>query len=154
LAAPGLPEGVPAPEFRIFTPETLSQFKLFTSQQVEEMAKIIEQGVQAALARYSIYTQAKPFSNYDIELVALTANVAARLDTESGRMADQRRVLLIVNPNATNILWVGKGSGIGLAQGIPVNVNAGTYAVSIEGAHNQHWGIIAADQNIPVITYW
>ena len=154
LYAPGVPEGAARSAFQFFTPKDVEKFKAFTPEQAEELARIIERGLQSAFDRFSLYTQAKPFDDYNIAVVPCAANVATRLDGPAvAQGMPSRRALLIINTNvvAANVLHVGKAN-IAIGAGIPVLANFGSYLSSVH-ERNPHYGIIAANTNIVVVWY-
>jgi len=157
MLAHGVPESAERPSGLIFSPKDLETrlkaLRTYTPEQAEDMITVVSSAIQVALDRFSVFVQSKTFQNWDIQLVALAANVASRLDLNADIVAEHRRAVMFVNPNATNILWVGK-SNVVIAGGVPVAAGGGTYQVSIEGARVQHYGIIAANETIPVITFW
>lgn len=153
--APGVPEGAALSAFQFFTPEDAEKFKVFTPDQANELAKIVEKALQAAFDRFSIYTQAKPFDDYSIGVVTCAANVVTRLDGEAvSQGMPSRRALLVINPNAVaaNVLWINRNSNFAIGQGIPVVASNGSYLVSIN-ERAAHWGLIAAQTNIAVVWY-
>lgn len=152
---PGVPEGAALPAFQFFTQEDAEKLKAFTPDQANELARIIEKGLQSAFDRYSIYTQAKPFDDYNIGIVTCGAGVVTRLDGPAvAQGMPSRRALLIINPNvvAANVLWINRSSNFVATQGIPVPANNASYLVSIH-ERAAHWGLIAAQTNVVVVWY-
>lgn len=152
---PGVPEGAALPAFQFFTPEDAQKLQAMTPAQANDLARIIEKALQSAFDRFSLYTQAKPFDDYQVAIVPCGAGVITRLDGEAVSMGmPGRRALMIINPAAAaaNVLWVNRNSNFVATQGIPVVANNGTYLVSIH-ERAQHYGLIAALTNIVVVWY-
>ena len=151
LHAPGVPEGALKPAAQFVSPDWKDKLKHFTPAQADEIGQIIVESMHQAFDRFSLYTQSKPFDNYDVITVPILANTRIRLD-RFGQYGEQgRRALMIINPDAANVLWVGK-SNVNLLQGIPVVANNGTYLVSVH-ERAEHWGIIAGAGTIVVVWY-
>jgi hypothetical protein len=155
---PGIPEGVLPGIAQIASPEeevkVQALAKYFKPEMVEGVRALIRVSLQEAFDRYSIYTQAKPFDDYNIAVVPCAANTVTRLDGEAVSQGQtSRRALLIVNTNvvAANVLWIGK-SNIAIGLGAPCVSNNGTYLVSIN-ERAPHYGIIAAQTNVVVLWY-
>jgi len=151
ISAPGIPEGVPLPSFQFFSPDEMQMLQTIPPQQAEEFATVIAKAIQRSLNRFSIYTQSKPFDNYDVQITTCPANTATRLDRFAKQGQIARRALMFVNPNAADVLWIGK-SNVGIAQGIPVAATNGTYLAGIH-ERAEHWGIIATQTNVVTIWY-
>jgi hypothetical protein len=153
MHALGMPESAGVPAFQFFTPEDLKDLKSLTPEAAEDYVRIIDKAIKSAFDRYSIYTQAKPFDNYDLNMVPLLAGVPARLDAFAQRGQIGRRALLICNTSgvAANVLWVGKAN-IAVGLGLPCVANNGTVLISVH-ERAEHWGVCAAGINVVVVWY-
>lgn len=152
--APGVPEGAALPAFQFFTPEDAQKLEALTAGQANDLARIIEKALQSAFDRFSLYTQAKPFDDYNIGIVTCQAGVVTRLDGEAVSMGmNSRRALLIINPAAAaaNVLWIGK-SNVTVGNGIPTVANNGSTLISIH-ERAPFYGVIAAQTNIVVVWF-
>lgn len=146
-----LPSGAPM-SHRPGAPAMLKPaFQFYTPQQAGDAQAIIEAAIQQSLDHYSVYTQAKTFTDYDIAVINIAANTPTRLDTFGERGQNTRRALLIINNSATNVLFVGK-SNVGINQGIPIPANFGTYLVSMR-AEAPHFGYCAVQTTATVVWY-
>ena len=156
--APGIPEGVMPGIADIASPEeevkVQALTKYFKPEMIEGIRALIRVSLQEAFDRYSIYTQAKPFDDYNIATVLCPANVVTRLDCAAiaGGMTS-RRALLIINTAAVaaNILYVNRSDNFAIPNGIQVAAVGGSYLVSIH-ERGPHFGLIAVQT--PVVVVW
>lgn len=141
INVPGAPAMVP-PAMTIISPE-LS----------ETLGDIIAGAIKSGFDRFSIYTQSKPFDNYDV-IMALAPIAPAQpiLLDALGDAIRGRRAYVIQNTDAANNLWVNKTNTVAVNNGFIVPPNGGTYEVSLH-ERNHHWAIAAVAQ-IVVATIW
>jgi len=157
--SPGIPEGVMPGLASVASPEEENKLralaKHFNPEIVEGVRALIRIALQESLDRYSVYTQAKPFDDYNIATVICPANVVTRLDgaAVAGGMTS-RRALMLINTSAVaaNILYVNRRDVFAIPNGISVAANGGSYLVSIN-ERAPHFGLIAAQTTIVVVWY-
>ena len=117
LKAPGVPGGLGFPSGVIFTPEV-----------IETLDQMIVVAIQKAFENYSIYTQIKPFKNFEVVPIPLVLNTVTPLVTDA--RWKNSRAIFIVNTDAANALWVNKTASMGVNNGIPIAANFGSLMVA------------------------
>jgi hypothetical protein len=164
MAIPGVPDSLVTPDEPVASSLNLRKmiedlrFPGLRAEDVEKFVKLFQavnaESIQQALAHYSIYSQVKPFDNYDVYPIPIVAGAqAVRLDRASFDLRN-RRALVVFNTSAADVLFVGKNERVNATtnMGIPVGANNGSYMVA---AHERlpHFGFCVGATTAVVAQY-
>ena len=119
VKAPGIPGSLGFPAGAIFTPEV-----------IKTLDQVITFAIQRAFDNYSIYTQVKPFKNFEIVPVPMLAGVVTALDVD--HRYTNARAIFIVNPSGADALWINKTASVAALNGIPLAANFGSYMAATD----------------------
>jgi hypothetical protein len=140
LNTPGVPGSLSYPAGLVFTPEV-----------IRTLDQMITAAIRRAFENYSIYTQNKPFKNFEVVPVPLVANTVAALDSD--HRYKNSRVFFVVNPSAADAIWVNKTGTVAVNNGIPIATNFGSYMASME-EYIPHFAISTGANTAIVVWYF
>jgi hypothetical protein len=155
--APGVPGSLSFVNDAIWSPaETAAMEYLGTlmpalkdEKVVRSIQTLIAGSIQQALDKFSVFSQVKPFTNFEVINVPLAAGIVSPIDPPSTQV--NRRLLFLVNPDAANAIWFNKNQSVAVNNGIPIAPNFGSIAVAMV-EYVQHFAVCVGANNL--ITVW
>lgn len=158
VGGPGVPGSLAFPSDALYSPaerEAMAALQeAFPQLKGEKILRALQvfgaSIVQSALDKFSVFTQIKPFTNFEVMPIVLAAGVASPIDPPNQQV--NRRTLFLINPSAADVVWVNKTQQVAVNNGIPIAANNGSYAVSMI-EYIQHWAICVAGNTLMSVWY-
>ncbi len=158
VGLPGIPGSLVYPSGDLFAPaekqalEALRANPAFAglAPMIPALQVLIAGSIQRAFDKFSLYTQVKPFTNFEVVPVALGAGVASAIDPPNQQM--NRRALFLVNTDTANAIWFNKTEGVAVNNGIPIAPNFGSHMAAIS-EYVRHFAFCAGAATLIAVWY-
>jgi hypothetical protein len=156
--SPGVPGSLAYPNGSLYAPAELEALKVLREtfpqlkgeRTLQAIQALVAGAIQQALDKFSVWSQPKPFTNFDVQPIPLLANVVAQIDPPNQQV--NRRILFLINPDPANAVWVNKNTGVAANNGIPVPANNGSYMVAMT-EYIQHFALCVGNNTLISVWY-
>lgn len=156
--SPGAPGSIVYPSGDIYSPAEQAAMRALQASPVfaalapvvPALQVLVAGAIQRALDKFSLYTQNKPFTNFEVVPVPLAAGTVTAIDPPNQQYG--RRVLFLENTDPANAVWFNKTNTVAVNNGIAIAPNFGSH-MAVVSEYIRHFAFCAGATTLIAVWY-